>query len=150
MLGAVAGAGLLALVALIVVIARSGSKADRSEECRFHLMRMWNSLNGAEALGSREWDEQAKGRDFWILSRSWPSARIPIDPNDLRCPVLGSESGVDYRGPAKSLRALKPDDAIAADRAGNHPVRGNVLLKNGEILQADERAWARAGETTCD
>lgn len=150
MLGGVAGLGLLGLTALVVVVVRSGTKVDRTEECRFHMMRMWNSVNGAEVSSSKAWDDEAKGRDFWILSNQWPSARIPLDPNDLRCPVLGSDQGVDYRGPARSLRTLKPDEPMAADRVGNHPVRGNVLLKNGEILEADERLWARANETTCD
>lgn len=150
LLGAAAGVGLLALVGLIVVIARSTTKVDRSEECRFHFMRIWNSLNGAEVLTSKEWDQQPKGRDFWYYSRSWPQARIPIDPADLRCPVLGSEGGIDYRGPAKSLRLLKPNDAIASDRPGNHPTRGNVLLKNGELIEADEALWSKAAETTCD
>ncbi len=146
----------VALGAIAVVAVFATRRNDRSDECRFRLMRMWNALGAAETDRSSEWDRQPQGRAFWDRARDWPSARIPIDRRDLVCPVLGrTEPGagldrIDYRGPASSYRRLKFDDPIAADRPGNHPDRGNVLLKSGLIAEADDRLWRRAAETTGD
>ncbi|MBI2901352.1 MAG: hypothetical protein HYY17_14300 [Planctomycetes bacterium] len=145
----IAGAVVL-VAALAVVLFLSTRRRDRRDECRFHLMRMHNALAAAAPATAREWDHAPKGRAFWERSDDWPGARIPFDRRDLACPVLDRPTGSDYRGPAASYRALGPDDPIAADRDGNHLERGNVLLKSGTIVEADERLWTRAAKTTAD
>jgi hypothetical protein len=148
------GAVLLGGVALVLFL--SSAKSNRNEECQFHMMRLFIALNSAETGESKEWDSQPAGRRFWDRSSGWPGARMPIDRRDLVCPVLGrTEPGlgpdhVDYRGPSRSLRLLGADDPVAADREGNHLTRGNVLLKSGTIVEADDAMWARASRTTSD
>lgn len=144
----------IATIAVVAVF--SMRRQNRSDECRFHLMRMWNALGAAESDRHPEWDHVPTGRAFWNRSQDWPGSRIEIDRRDLICPEsartepgLGVEN-VAYRGPGRSYRKLKPEDPVAADRPGNHLERGNVLLKSGAIHDADETMWRRAGESTCE
>lgn len=150
------GVAAAALAAAVLLLVLSAAKENRDEQCRFHLMRMWNALGAAENPSSREWDGQPTGRAFWDRAAVWPGGKIPLDRRELVCPLLDrTEAGpgvehIDYRGPARSLRELRADDPVAADRAGNHPTRGNVLMRSGAILAADDAAWARAAQTTSD
>lgn len=89
------------------------------------------------------------GGALW-LSFAWSTPPL-IDPHQievLNCPILGEEptpGRTDYLGPRKSMAALKPTEALAADRPGNHgeDEGGNVLLKDGSVhyFDRDDPIW---------
>jgi prepilin-type N-terminal cleavage/methylation domain-containing protein len=78
----------------------------------------------------------ATGSALWLaFVRTSPPLIGPDELDVLSCPVRGEgEPGrCDYLGPRKPASGLKPGDALAADRPGNHGEgeAGNVLLKDG-------------------
>jgi len=82
----------------------------------------------------------ATGSALWL---SFAKTSPPLIPSEelevLLCPVRGeSELGqCDYLGPSKPVSQLKPGDALAADKPGNHGegYGGNVLLRDGSIAE---------------
>ncbi|HXX93875.1 MAG TPA: hypothetical protein VEN81_09590, partial [Planctomycetota bacterium] len=70
------------------------------------------------------------------------------------CPVLGRSGQIDYRGPARPLPQMRPDEPILSDRPGNHGADhgGNVVLKTGAIFRCEkgDPLWAAAERSTSD
>lgn len=151
-LTATAIAGCVAICVFLVMVA-AVRKRDRVDECGVNLRHLSMALASPQ---DERWDTQPAGRRFWAEYPRWPvRGTYPLTPTVLVCPTRGGKAGqdIDYRGPAKSLRLLGPEDAVACDQQGNHGTgRHNVLLKDGRILQFELRdaGWARAMATTGD
>lgn len=142
----------VAAAAIVVVLFVSAKKRSNYELCRGNLISLAIALRGGELLDSPRWDEVPRGRAFLADPSRWPMRqRFEID---LSCPVLGEGREIDYRGPARPLREIRPDQPLCADRPGNHgPGRGgNVMRKSGEVVSVGENdpLWAQAAETTSD
>ncbi len=152
---AVLATGVLAGVFLLGVMVAafvSMKKASTDELCRGNLLAIYMTMRSGELFGSPHWDDAGTGREFLARRDRWPTRQMR--PLDLSCPVRGRSPGIDFRGPARKLRELKPDEPILADRPGNHGAGrgGNVALKSGQILGVpeDHVLWQRAAQTTSD
>ncbi len=142
----------LAAAAVVLVFFVSARKRSNYELCRGNLILVAIALRGGDPLDAPSWDEVPRGRAFLQGRHRWPMRQRR--DLDLRCPVKGGGSEIDYRGPARPLRQIGSDEPVCADRRGNHGpgMGGNVLLKSGEVLTAAENddIWRAADLTTCD
>jgi len=82
----------------------------------------------------------AKGSSLWLeFTKGTPPLIGQDELEVLLCPVKGDpEIGhCDFLGPSKPASELKPNEALAADRPGNHDDdrSGNVLLKDGSVQE---------------
>jgi len=147
--GIVAAVFLLGVMLVAYVSMRN--RADH-EICGANLLVIYRSICTGDLLDSPRWDAAPTGRYFLANPKAWPTRQHL--PMDLSCPVRNVPGDLDYRGPAVSLRKLKNEDPICADRVGNHGAGkgGNVLLRTGAVHACDEKdaLWLRAAETTSD
>lgn len=142
------------LVSLAVAAMVSARRASLPELCRGNLRLIDRAMRAGDLFSSDTWDAAGTGRQFLLNHPAWPVRQgVPSDL-DLSCPVKGNTRVIDYRGPARRLREMKNDEAICADRPGNHgaDAGGNVLLRDGTVLEAgrEEEPWRAAMETTSD
>jgi hypothetical protein len=147
-----AAAGALFLAALVLVFFVSMKKDSNEELCRVNLTVIGMSIRDGALPSSEKWDAAGRGREFFANKDKWPRyQQIDFDPC---CPVKGTRTEIDYRGPAKFLRELKNDEPMAADRPGNHGAGkgGNVLIKTGQVYTVPEThaLWSAAARTTSD
>ena len=142
-------------VAAVAVLAVSGlRRSNRQELCLWNLSRIGMSIVAAESHAAG-WERIGTGRRFFLEADRWPGVRpFPMESHWFCCPEVGppEEGRIDYRGPAASLGRLDRDDPVAADRPGNHPRGGNVVLRGGGVKSATDTdpAWLRAASTTTD
>ncbi len=141
------------LGALVVSFASMRKKAD-FELCSGNLRVLYMAVRSGDLPDAPGWDRAATGRAFFAFPDRWPGRQKRDFAGHLLCPVKGTRDDVDYRGPAASLRTMKDDDPIIADRPGNHGpgLGGNVVLLTGQIYACPEThpLWLRAARTTSD
>ncbi|HLJ77212.1 MAG TPA: hypothetical protein VKT75_07355 [Acidobacteriaceae bacterium] len=81
-----------------------------------------------------------------MLWLSFANTSPPLIPAEelavLACPVRGEwePGGCDYLGPKTPYTQLKPGDALAADKPGNHGEghAGNILLRDGTVREIED------------
>lgn len=148
-----AGIGVtIIVVAVVVALFFNLKRRSDHELCGVNLRTIDRAIRAGEIFASPKWDAVPTGRRFLEESSAWPTRQHL--PMELSCPVLGKPGSTDYRGPATSLRLLKIEEPMCADRPGNHGpgTGGNVLLKSGEIhpVPEDHPLWTLAARTTSD
>ena len=148
-------AGGVVLVTLVGVLGAafvSMQKRSDTEMCAANLVILYNHIRSGEHPDSPKWNGMGTGRSFLAAYEQWPThERRPLD---LNCPVKGRSPEIDYRGPARPLPQMRPDEPILADRPGNHGpgMGGNVVLKTGAMRPCAEKdpMWAAAARSTSD
>jgi|ERR1043166_4005394 hypothetical protein len=148
----VGGVVVVSVVGLLGAAFVSMQKRSDAEMCAANLVILYNHLRSGEHPDSSKWNDAGTGREFLANYERWPThERRPLD---LHCPVKGVPGGIDYRGPARPLPQMRPDEPIFADRPGNHgPGKGgNVILKTGAISACAENdsLWSAAARSTSD
>ena len=148
-------AGGVVLVALVAILGSAYASMRRRsdiEMCGVNLRTIYTSIRSGDPPGSPKWNAAGTGRQFLANHPDWPTHEPR--PLDLNCPVKGPSPGIDYRGPARLLPLMNPDEPILADRPGNHGpgLGGNVVLKTGAIYPCPENdpLWAAAARSTSD
>jgi len=149
----IAGGGVV--VVLVGILGASYVSMRRRadiEMCGVNLRTIYTAIRSGEHPGSPKWNESGTGRQFLASYPIWPTHQPR--PIDLNCPVRGPSLEIDYRGPARLLPLMDPDEPILADRPGNHGPDhgGNVVLKTGAIFSCgkDDPLWAAAARSTSD
>ena len=141
-----AGVGLVAAFAVLVVLFASARTRGKEAYCR----------NNMRHLGSIAWsnrgavDPQRTGRDFWQAVREAQYRDVrgkwqPISPDPFVCPVLGTTVSaitdpktIDYRGPVQVREQFEQTpkaEPIGADRPGNHSSGGHVLRLDTSVKE---------------
>jgi hypothetical protein len=146
--------GVLVVVIVAVLGSAYASMRKRSdvEMCGVNLRTIYTAIRSGEHPGSPKWNEAGTGRAFLGNPQAWPTHQERSI--DLNCPVKGPSAGIDYRGPARLLPLMGPEEPILADRPGNHgPGQGGwVVLMTGAIQSCAESdpLWAAAARSTSD
>jgi len=153
----------LLLACLAIVFFTNVKRRTAHEQCALNLKLLGMTIAGAspDPKVQQGWDAVPNGVGFWLNHDRWP-VLSPVRPVNARqqmvlCPVVAPvkrRTGCDYRGPARSVRLLQPEEPLGADKIGNHgPGRGGyVLTKNGEVFDCKETdpLWVKAAETTSE
>jgi hypothetical protein len=128
--------GLLAAIALPAVV-RARNKA-REVNCANHLSQLIKMQNVYEMqFGGMS---PRTGEAFWLHLAETKPPLVEFSGRDIfHCPARKEHEACDYRGPAKPADDADPDQAIGADKRGNHPWGGgNVARKNGSVVSLEE------------
>lgn len=148
-------AGGLVVVVVVALLGASYAtmrKRADAEMCAVNLRTIYTTIRSGEHPNSPKWGDVGTGRAFLSNSARWPTHETR--ELDFACPVKGPSREIDYRGPARPLPQMRPDEPILADRPGNHgPGKGgNVVLKTGQIHSCAEgdEVWAAAARSTSD
>ncbi|MHC4607474.1 MAG: metal-sulfur cluster assembly factor [Planctomycetota bacterium] len=153
----VVGLIVVALGAWFLIMVVRSNKSARETMGVNNLSQLWKFANlyryqdPPPATPFPKWT----GPEFWSsLTSTKPPLIGPALARDIfSCPVLrGGEAtkGCDYRGPVRNPDELKDEDAVGADRTGNHSDGGAVLFKNGAVvlMPASDPRWKAADRTT--
>ena len=148
---AVGGVFVLGILAALLMpaIARATERA-KVTACANNLRSLWMlQQTYASQFGGREKDYPAEtGSAFWLkLSETTPPLVDPTERDVFLCPCKEGGNRCDYQGPRQSVKSLKPGDAVGADQAGNHKQGGNVLRKDGSVLELDNVEFTGATGT---
>jgi len=147
-----AGVFAAVIAAALLVPSVGGHGHGRLGACAGNLRQLYQLGAVYAATHRGEWP-RATGSELWIsFTHSTPPLIDPDSLEVLLCPVK-DQSGIgacDYLGPRKPVSELKSDEALAADKPGNHGTGrgGNVLLKDGSVLEFDAAhpVWATLSE----
>jgi hypothetical protein len=166
---------LSAVLAILIVNARQKGKLSH---CRNNLRRLGGMVH-SDRLNVAEDPPEERGRAFWqhYRRREYYNAAQKrwirkSDLNPFACPVLGrcpsalsvlseaeysalmDDAGtIDYRGPKELPTPPSGRIVLAADRDGNHPSGGYVLLVDLTVAKGDDAVdvsgdWSQAVATT--
>lgn len=135
------------LLALLVPIQARAARYKTVMECQEHLHAMNRAL--AQAPPDKN---QEIGRAYWVrLTRLTPPL---LAPDALKCPFVGSAPDApfcQYLGPAGDVDKLPANAPIGCDMDTNHSEDrrqgGNLLLKNGEVVNDNTALWATTVQT---
>lgn len=129
---------------LLTILIPIHSKAGRYKtvmECQDHLHTLYEAQ--AKAPPTKE---QEIGRAYWIrLTQGTPPL---VTPDVLKCPFVPSDAApfCQYLGPSGEIQKLDPKDPIGCDmelnHSENHKQGGNLLLKNGQVVNDYQSLWA--------
>jgi len=155
---ALAAGVLVAAVAVLGVLYAAARQRALLSHCR-------NNLRHLGGLAVRNWenlDKQRSGRLFWqeIREAQYHSldGKWSVPPTEpFTCPLAGHAApakpadpdSIDYLGPRtvrKSARETPEEEAIGADRPGNHPSGGHVLRLDTSVDDLPPRIVAVSGE----
>ena len=144
------GLTLLEIVVVLVVIGilaallipsthEGGLRRAKITACAGNLRQLYRLGTDYGSTHKGEWPT-GKGTALWLsFSKTDPPLLSSDDLEVLGCQVHGGwEPGqCDYLGPRKPVSQLKPGDALAADKPGNHGegIAGNVLLRDGSVAE---------------
>jgi len=140
--------GILALLFLPHTVCGGGIGPARRTACASNLRQLYQLGTLYSSTHQGEWPA-ARGSALW---RSFTQTSPPLLEQEwldvLSCPVKGEElspGACDYLGPRQRVSALKPTDALGADKPGNHGegVTGNLLLRDGSVqeYEASHPLW---------
>ena len=135
------------VVALLVPIQQRAARYKTVMECQEHL----HAMHRAQAQAPPE-KNQEMGRAYWVrLTRLTPPL---LTPDALKCPFVGSAPDApfcQYLGPAGEVDKLAANDPVGCDFDTNHSEDrregGNLLLKNGEVVNDNTALWATTVQT---
>ena len=140
-----------------LVTAWASIRISRARACQANLKSLWQAQFDFAARETNPCCGPMRtqvGADFWLKLQR---ARRPIVDSYDRffCPLAGErtvEGRTSYRGPRLNVNKMDDEDAVGADKEGNHGrgERGHVLKKTGEIIEASGNgpAWSLAQATT--
>jgi hypothetical protein len=135
--------GIGILCALLIPVCGGGHARARVTDCANNLQQLYRLGTAYASTHQGAWPS-GKGSALWLaFSKTTPPLVTSEELWIFACPVRGEwESGdCDYLGPIKPASALKPMDALGADKPGNHgeDLGGNVLMKDGSGLEFDRK-----------
>jgi type II secretory pathway pseudopilin PulG len=132
--------GILAAL-LLPAIARATRRA-KEVSCAQNLSQLWKMQHiYASQYGGREKLMSPRtGEEFWLhLSETNPPLIDPSMKDILLCPVRDSNDPCDYRGPALPVNEAAGNQAVGADKKGNHSDGTcNVLHKDSSVVEVQE------------
>lgn len=157
------------LASVLVALFVGARRRALSSHCR-------NNLRHLGQIAARNWEilePDRTGRRFWQTVREREYRKVDgtwksIDPDPFVCPLFGKSvsqrtdpGSIDYRGPREvpeDWRTLPKNQPIGADRPGNHPDGGNVLLLDGSVSErclvepasGGDRLWKEAERVLSD
>jgi hypothetical protein len=138
--------GVLATVAAVSIAAaiflppiHPGLHQAQMISCAGNLSQLYKIGEIYASTHNGQWPA-AKGSALWLeFTKTNPPLIAPDELEVLLCPVKGEPvlGHCDFLGPSRPYSELKPGDALAADRPGNHVDErsGNVLLKDGRVQE---------------
>ncbi|MBI2932355.1 MAG: hypothetical protein HYY16_11955 [Planctomycetes bacterium] len=180
----VGSAAIGVLAAILVVLAVGARLKGKLSHCRNN-MRYLGVLARKELMSAPDQPPEERGRAFWQWVReqqyhnprdqTWVlkgalnpfgcpvRGRAPLDLTSLSrqeyAKIMSDPSTIDYRGPKSLPDPLEGNVMLGADREGNHPSGGHVLMadlsvsekqQSGIQVHASEEMWRRAGVETRD
>jgi type II secretory pathway pseudopilin PulG len=126
------------LAALLLPAIAKATERAKATSCANNLRTLW-TLQQTYALqfGGREKQFPAEtGAGFWLKLEQTAPPIVDASERDLfLCPCKESGRSCDYLGPRQSVKSLKSDDAVGGDHPGNHKEGGNILRKDGSVVE---------------
>lgn len=138
----VCGGGIVLLVLLAALLLPAVTKSisrGQAASCANNLRQLW-TLQQSYTMqfgGPERRLPEETGAAFWLkLTQTHPPLLDETEREVFLCPVKGvSGNPCDYLGPARPASQLQPGDPVGADHPGYHPDGGNVLMKDGRVME---------------